>query len=51
MNTMLSPFSNSEDYIEEGPSLLKLWTNSRDFPLPDSKKESFRTWMKEREGR
>ncbi|RPF56519.1 LutB/LldF family L-lactate oxidation iron-sulfur protein [Abyssicoccus albus] len=51
MNTMLSPFSNDEDYIEEGPSLLKLWTNSRDFPLPDSKKESFRTWMKEREGR
>lgn len=39
----LKPWSK-EEIISRGPSLLKEWTNTRDFPAPN--KQTFRSWYK-----
>lgn len=45
--SLMSPFENKTEHrITKGPSPLRPWTETRDFPMPDE--ENFRDWMKNR---
>jgi L-lactate dehydrogenase complex protein LldF len=44
--TLVKPFVK-DDKISKGPGPIKLWTNVRDFPVPE--KERFRDWFKDRQ--